>query len=137
MDLRSKIPEDLLLDIEKDPSAYIDGNYQHETKPKTLKRGDFMALICLEYANSLFQPKGVWVRCASCMKERQTKSKKMIQKERKAYQKANPDPKTWKVFEQQINMSRFDNMYCGMCGIPRLSDEQVETERNMYDSLKY
>ena len=134
MDLRSKIPEDLLLDIEKDPSAYIDGNYQHETKPKTLKRGgNCMALICLEYANSLFQPEGVWVKCALCMKERQIKSKKIIQKERKAYQKANPDPKTWKVFEQQINMRRFDNIYCGMCDI---SDVQVEAERNMYDSIK-
>lgn len=111
--------EELLHNIEQNPQSYIDSNEL-----------GIWQLIFKEYAVSLCSN---ITECIRCTQQRIIKGKQIIKKERKLFQKAN-DPKMWKIFEENINMKRFDNIYCNYCS---LSNYNIELERNIYDEFQY
>ena len=112
--------EEILHNIEEDPQSYIDSDALGAWR-----------LIFKEYARSLCSN---ICECIRCKQERIIRGKQIIKKERKAFQKVY-EPKMWKLFEETINMKRFDNIYCTYCSFRQVSD--IELERNIYDEFQY
>ena len=110
LDFTNGYEETTLLLIEEDPEPYATG--QIEVRGLSIIMKKYAETLC-PYELCISKPIG---KCYMCTKESTIVGKKTIKKERKKYMiECDNDKEKMKLFEKNIDWSRFDNIKCVFC----------------------